>query len=191
MIAYTGCWTNDTYWPRCRRFMADLSKLVENLQLSNRMPIPLESFNAQAVAFGELTAKIEREAKEKRENIVALNHLGEVSKASLASEFCERLEHEIRLFDGELDQDHEVGMKLVTYGQAITIHVTGLGYYNPSLIMFFGATEDRDRVQLIQHVSQISFLLVALPKLNPNEPKRAFGFEQGVPPTENANSQAG
>jgi hypothetical protein len=94
-------------------------------------------------------------------------------------------------FDEELDQDHEVGMKLVTYGQAVTIHVTKLGFFNPSLIMFFGDTEDGDRVQLIQHVSQISFLLVALPKLNPDEPKRPFGFEQCVQPTENENAPAG
>jgi hypothetical protein len=40
--------------------------------------------------------------------------------------------------------------------------------------------KDGDAVELIQHVSQISFLAVKVPKLNPDEPKRPFGFEQGV-----------
>jgi hypothetical protein len=56
-----------------------------------------------------------------------------------------------------------------------------LGFYNRSLILFFGRTEDEGKVQLIQHVSQISFLLVALPKLKPNEPMRPFGFKQWAP----------
>jgi len=165
--------------------MADISKLLPEFEKTR-----IQTAQATARAWGDLAEKVERETKEKRENIAALNHLGEVSKASLASEFCERLEHQIRLFDGELDQDHEVGMKLVTYGQAVVIHVTKLGFFNPSLIMFFGATEDGDKVQLIQHVSQISFLLVTLPKLNPNEPKRPFGFEQWIPPAEDATPTA-
>ena len=97
---------------------------------------------------------------------------------NLASEFCMRLVDMINKFGANLDQDHEVGMNLVSFGQAITFHVTGIGCYNPSLIRFLGRLQNGSQVELIQHVSQISFLLMALKRLNPSEPKTMIGFER-------------
>ncbi len=121
----------------------------------------------------------EQERREERESIQSINYLAEISKASTAREFCARLDAQIKKFDEELDQDHEVGVKLVTFGQAVTFHVTSLGYHNPALIFFYGETVDGEKVQLIQHTSQISFVLMAIPKPNPDQPKRPFGFAQG------------
>lgn len=98
--------------------------------------------------------------------------------ANLASEFYERLISMINQFDDELDDEHEVGMRLVSFGQAIQFHVEDLGYHNPSLIRFFGRTEDGQKVELIQHVSQISFLLMSVKRLNPEEPKKKIGFSE-------------
>lgn len=95
---------------------------------------------------------------------------------NLASEFHDRLVQMINKFDEELDQDHEVGMRLVTFGQSITFHVEDIGYWNPSLIRFYGKLENGSPVELIQHVSQISFLLMAVKRLNPEQPKRKIGF---------------
>jgi len=89
-----------------------------------------------------------------------------------ASEFHKRLVEMIKRFDRQLDQEHEVGMRLVSFGQTITFHVTSMGYCNPSLIQFNGILEDGSLVELIQHISQISFLLMAVKRLNPN----FFGF---------------
>jgi hypothetical protein len=93
-----------------------------------------------------------------------------------ADQFCQRLIETINEFDKRLDQEHEVGMKLVTFGQAIKFHVHAIGYTNPSLIRFYGVLEDGSPVELIQHVSQISFLLMAVKRLNPEEPKKQIGF---------------
>lgn len=95
---------------------------------------------------------------------------------NLASEFYERLVNMITEFDDELDNEHEVGIRLVSFGQNVTFHVTNLGYYNPSLIRFYGNLEDGSPVELIQHVSQISFLLMSVKRLNPEEPKKRIGF---------------
>ncbi|WP_255257199.1 DUF6173 family protein [Bacillus thuringiensis] len=95
---------------------------------------------------------------------------------NLASEFYSRLVEMINDFDETLDLEHEVGMRLVSYGQTVQFHIEDLGYYNPSLIRFYGRMEDGSRVELIQHVSQISFLLIAVKRLNPEEPKRSIGF---------------
>ncbi|QRG66945.1 DUF6173 family protein [Brevibacillus choshinensis] len=105
-----------------------------------------------------------------------LNGVEEQKESERASGYHKRLIEMITAFDNSLDNEHEVGMKLVTFGQAVTFHVTGIGYYNPSLIRFLGRLEDGSSVELIQHISQISFLLMAVKRSNPDEPKKPIGF---------------
>ena len=93
-----------------------------------------------------------------------------------ASSFRERLVEWINGFDAALDQTQEVGVRLVSFGQTVVFRLTSVGYYDPSLISFKGVTEDRNPVELIQHVSQISILLMALPRKDPSQPKRPIGF---------------
>jgi hypothetical protein len=112
------------------------------------------------------------------ESQYSVNLLATIAEASTADEICARLNAQIKMFDERLDQDHEVGIKLVTYGQAVTFRITNLAYDNPILIFFYGETSDGHRVQLIQHVSQISFILMAMNKPDPEQPRRAFGFAQ-------------
>ena len=125
-----------------------------------------------------LTKKTELREESQR----SMNLLATIATASTAEEFCRRLDAQIKSFDEGLDQDHEVGIKLVTFGQTMKFHVTGLGYHNPSLIFFYGETEDGDKVQLIQHVSQISFVLMSMAKPDPDQPRRPFGFDQAFQP---------
>lgn len=93
-----------------------------------------------------------------------------------ASDVCEKLIRMINEFDSKLDQEHQVGMRLVSFGSGLTFHVTHLGYSNPSLISFHGMLDNGSYVELIQHVSQISFLLMAVKRINPVEPKKPIGF---------------
>lgn len=95
---------------------------------------------------------------------------------NLASEFCQRLHDSVCLFDKKLDENLEVGMRLIAFGQAVTFSVSHLGYTNPSLIHFYGILDNGQPVELIQHVSQISFLLTAVPRLNSATPKSPIGF---------------
>ncbi|MBD2247559.1 DUF6173 family protein [Nostoc sp. FACHB-888] len=106
------------------------------------------------------------------------NFLADLQRLSLASQQAKILIKQINDFDESLDSDQEVGVRLVYFGQSITFHVSNIGYFNPSLIVFLGLTEEGKPIQLIQHVSQISFLLMALPKLNPEKPKKRIGFIQ-------------
>lgn len=105
---------------------------------------------------------------------------------NLASEFQKRIVEMINNFDAELDAAHEVGMRLVSFGQTIVFHVQDIGYFNPSLIRFFGQTDNGDPVELIQHISQISFLLMKVKRIDPTKPKRkimiGFTAEQDEDP---------
>lgn len=96
--------------------------------------------------------------------------------ANLASEFCKRLEIWIRSFEASLDDQHEVGVRLVSFGQATVFHLQEVASYDPSLIAFRGYTDKDEPVELIQHVSQISILLMKLSRIDLSAPKRQIGF---------------
>jgi len=100
----------------------------------------------------------------------------EVAYPNLASRFYQNIIEIINDFEKELDNEHEIGVRLVSFGQTMQFHIEQLGYYNSSLIIFHGRLENGARVELIQHVNQISFLLMALPKMDKTKPPRRIGF---------------
>ena len=95
---------------------------------------------------------------------------------NLADEFYRRLINWINDFHKKLDDEHEVGARLVSFGQTVTFHIEDISYWNPSLISFIGNNENDEPVELIQHVSQISVLLVAMKRKDTTQPKRPIGF---------------
>ena len=95
---------------------------------------------------------------------------------NLASEFHLRLINWINDFHKNLDNEHEAGARLVNFGQSVTFHIEDISYWNPSLISFIGKNEIGEPVELVQHVSQISILLVAMKRENIEAPKRPIGF---------------
>jgi hypothetical protein len=98
------------------------------------------------------------------------------TEANWASRFREHLGGYVARFEASLDPDKAVGARLVNFGQTFVIYLEGIGFQNPSLIVFSGRTQEGDPVELIQHVSQISVLLVAIPRPDPNEPRRFMGL---------------
>jgi hypothetical protein len=95
---------------------------------------------------------------------------------NLASEFYDRLINWINKFHKSLDDEFEAGVRLVNFGQSVTFHIEDIGYWNPSLISFSGTTENGEPVELIQHVTQISILLMKMKRQEPQQPKRPIGF---------------
>lgn len=80
----------------------------------------------------------------------------------------------IKDFEGTLDSEHEVGLILTNFGQSLTIQVTEIGYEESVLMIFKGYVNGKMST-LIQHVSQLNFLLTSIEK-EPNRPKRTIGF---------------
>lgn len=103
------------------------------------------------------------------------------AEQGIASQFHKRLIKWINDFHSSLDEEHEVGVRLVNFGQNIVFHLDNIGYWDPYLISFSGITEDGQPVELIQHVNQISVLLMKLPRKNPEQPKRPIGFAPNPP----------
>ena len=97
-------------------------------------------------------------------------------KSELASSFIEKLSDYINEFDKNLNPEQEIGIKMVSFGQAVQFTVHNIGYNNPKLICFCGEMPDGSPVQLIQHINQISFLLVAVQRTHPEQEKQPIGF---------------
>lgn len=86
----------------------------------------------------------------------------------------DRLASYIKQFESRLDEEHEVGARLVSFGANLTFHIEDMGYFGPDMIVFYGKNESGEPVQLIQHTSQLSVLLVAVRKQQ--ERPRRIGF---------------
>lgn len=99
-----------------------------------------------------------------------------VNQPYTAKNLFNQLVQRIQLFESTLDADKEVGIQLVNFGINTTFSVSRLGYMDPSLIWFEGTLDNGSAVQLVQHVNQISFLTMALPRQNPDEPRSPIGF---------------
>lgn len=75
----------------------------------------------------------------------------------------ERLILYIQNFEKHLDEEHEVGLGFVSGGAGV-MRVTGMGYFAPDLVTFYGRDEQGMKTQLVQHVSQLNVMLKAAPK---------------------------
>lgn len=116
--------------------------------------------------------------KPKHDCLDFINMLQDPSKLDkgYAGALYQQIVKEIKAFESTLDDTHEVGMRLVHFGDSMQFHVTAIKYINPYLLLFFGHLDDGSPVELIQHISQLSFLIVKLKRLHPEKPKRPIGF---------------
>ncbi|MCI4661085.1 MAG: DUF6173 family protein [Neomegalonema sp.] len=98
----------------------------------------------------------------------------DVSQKSEAQWAYERLILYIQNFEKHLDDDHEVGLGFVSGGVG-AMRISGMGYFAPDLVTFYGVDDHGAKTQLVQHVSQLNVTLKAAPKLT--EKPRRIGFE--------------
>ena len=129
--------------------MADYSKLINSINEMNKIPLPMPNIKS----------------------------LPDMQEPFLASAYYDRLKSYIIDFERDLKSDEEVGLKLVTFGESITIHVESIGFYNPRLITFSGRTSDDQEVQLIQHVNQLSILLIKVNRIDPERPRIGYKLQ--------------
>ena len=87
----------------------------------------------------------------------------------------ERLVQYIRNFETQLDAGQEVAMGFAG-SEAGVLRIEGLGYYDPDIITFYGRDDEGLKTQLVQHVTQLSVILRAVPKIAPEIPARRIGF---------------
>ena len=87
----------------------------------------------------------------------------------------ERMVQYIRNFEAQLNANEEVAMGFAG-SDAGVVSIEGLGYYDPDILTFYGRDEEGMKTQLVQHVTQLSVILRAVPKVAPEIPARRIGF---------------
>lgn len=87
----------------------------------------------------------------------------------------EVLKKEIETFQNELSEEYDVMVKLTSFGSQMIMQVTNIGYQNPDVLFFYGFCNGQ-KAQLIQHVSQLSFMLLAMKKPEPERKPNRIGF---------------
>ncbi|MEL7116830.1 MAG: DUF6173 family protein [Pseudomonadota bacterium] len=98
-----------------------------------------------------------------------------VAQKSAAEWAYERLILYIQNFEEQLDNAHEVAMGFAGSNSGV-IRIEGIGYFDPDIVTFYGSDEAGTKTQLIQHVTQLSVTLRALPKQSTDGSARRIGF---------------
>lgn len=98
-----------------------------------------------------------------------------MSEKSPAEWAYERLILYIQNFEEQLDNEHEVAMGF-TGGDAGVLRIEGMGFFDPDMLTFYGSDSEGIKTQLVQHVSQLSVMLRALPKEPEQEVPNRIGF---------------
>ncbi len=87
----------------------------------------------------------------------------------------ERLILYIQNFEEQLDDEHEIAVGFAGAASG-ALRIQGIGFFDPDIVTFYGTDETGSRTQLIQHVSQLSVTLRALPKQEPRTAPLRIGF---------------
>jgi len=83
----------------------------------------------------------------------------------------------IQAYEQTLNPDEELGVCLTQFGQTVMMQVTEITYEKSVTLVFRGLVNGVDSV-LIQHISQLNFLLTKIKKQieEPPKPRRPIGF---------------
>lgn len=87
----------------------------------------------------------------------------------------QRLVHQIMEFEKNLGPEHEVGGRFVQGPSGEPLHLSNVASWSPDMILFMGEFADGRKWELMQHYSQVSLLLVAIPRTS--DTPRRIGFD--------------
>ncbi|QUS39069.1 hypothetical protein RPMA_09655 [Tardiphaga alba] len=87
---------------------------------------------------------------------------GLYNKNNPAGYMLERVRRLIAAFESKLGEDAEIGM---TVSAGSTIRLRSIGASDPDMLIFTGLDDHGAKACLLQHHSQLSLLLVAVPKI--------------------------
>lgn len=99
-----------------------------------------------------------------------------IQQESTAEKIAMQLYEEIIEYQNNLPDSEDVAIMLVQFNQSTTILVENIGYIGYTLISFHGKDNNGNPLELIQHISQLNFLLTVVSKPVPEAPKRRIGF---------------
>lgn len=131
-----------------------------------------ESLTAQAIIGAASAIYKSNNNKQKLVNAAT------IQEQSTAEIVAQNLYQEIVNYQSSLSDTEDVAISVVQFNQSITILVDSIGYIGYNLVRFVGKDNSGKQLELIQHISQLNFLLMIVPKPEPKVEKRRIGFLQ-------------
>lgn len=101
-----------------------------------------------------------------------------IQEQSIAEIVAENIYRELLNYQASLSDTEDVAMSIVQFNESTTILVDSIGYIGYNLIRFLGKDNLGKPLELIQHISQLNFLLMVVPKSEKEPEKRKIGFLQ-------------
>jgi len=80
----------------------------------------------------------------------------------------------IERFEAGLDADHEISISLASFGSPVEFRAEEIRFSPSNVVTFHGCTENGEKVQVVQHVSQVSLQLKAVRRLHEKPRRVAF-----------------
>lgn len=120
--------------------------------------------------------EIQRQLDQANKNRQLEVDASKIQIGSTAEQVAMHLYNEIQRYQQNLSDTEDVAMMLTQFNESIQIFVKGIGYSGYNLVCFHGEDKDGKPLELIQHVQQLNFLLMVVPKPKPETPKRQIGF---------------
>lgn len=92
-----------------------------------------------------------------------------------SADVFEQLKKQIEDYEARLTNDQEIVLMLASFGQSIIMQVVQIFPAEPGLICFRGFVSGNESA-LVQHISQLNFLITVTNRENKEEPRRRIGF---------------
>ena len=137
-----------------------------------------DKFNLESKKMPNLDFRIPEIPQVNHSDILRQIHEQSFVNLGYAHVMCERLRSQIRQFEASLQPNEEIAVNLASFGTRVLVLIDNVGYQNPYFITFSGVNADtKQKVLLVQHVSQTSvlFTAVTVPKED-NRKARRIGF---------------
>lgn len=83
-----------------------------------------------------------------------------------------RIMQPIKDFESSLDNNHDM---IIYFGSFGPMTIETIDFTNSDFICFHGYSKG-EKAQIIQHISQVNFMLLSAPRSEPNKPKKPIGF---------------
>jgi hypothetical protein len=88
----------------------------------------------------------------------------------------EAIYEEIADFEASLDENHEMGLSIVGGPAGVCLHVREVYRYGTDKLVFNGINSDGSPLRLVQHLSQLNFLMISAKKIG--ETAVRIGFHE-------------
>ena len=138
--------------------------------MSEKQQTPTDSIATQAILGALDTVQKTNVAKQKVINAAT------IQEQSTAELVAQHLHQELLNFQANLLDSEDMVMSVVQFNESVVIRVLSIGYIGYSLIRFLGTDNSNKPLELIQHVSQLNFLLETVPRQSSSPEKHPIGF---------------